>query len=79
MNNIRSFQCSHSLQEGNPGYVSDKTNKPANLYHVVFDDNPGHPYAQYLLHETDLEEYEILDKLLPPEVAKTPSEKKRRR
>lgn len=58
-------------KEGNPGYVSEKTGKPAHLFHVVFDDNPGHPYAQYLIHNTDVEEYEILDALLPPEVAKT--------
>mmetsp|Transcript_3132 Transcript_3132/g.8480 ORF Transcript_3132/g.8480 Transcript_3132/m.8480 type:complete len:386 (-) Transcript_3132:451-1608(-) len=56
---------------GNPGYISEKTGKPANLFHIVFDDNPGHPYAQYLLHETDVEEYEILDILLPPEVPNT--------
>ena len=69
-------------QEGNPGYVSEKSGKPANLFHVVFDDNPGHPYAQYLLHETDLDEYEIVDNLLPPEVpaaSGSPSKKKRRR
>jgi len=58
---------------GSPGYVSEKTGKPANLFHVVFDDDPGHPYAQYLLQHTDLEEFEILDCLLPPEVPKTPS------
>jgi len=69
-------------KEGNPGYVSEKSGKPANLFHVVFDDNPGHPYAQYLLHETDLDEYEIVDNLLPPEVpaaSGSPSKKKRRR
>jgi len=77
-------------KDGNPGYVSERTGKPASLFHIVFDDNPRHPYAQYLLHETDLEEFEIVDNLLPPEVPKTkpsrssgvgegPSKKKRRR
>lgn len=56
-------------KDGNPGYVSETTNKPANLFHIVFDDNPGHPYAQYLLQNTDLEAFEIVDNLLPPEEA----------
>mmetsp|Transcript_20913 Transcript_20913/g.49302 ORF Transcript_20913/g.49302 Transcript_20913/m.49302 type:complete len:401 (+) Transcript_20913:420-1622(+) len=52
---------------GNPGFLSEKTGKPANLFHVVFEDNPGHPYAQYLLRNTDLEGYEISECLLPEE------------
>lgn len=64
---------------GEPGYVSEKTGKPASLFHVTFEDNPGHPYAQYLLDETDVEEFEILDNLLPPEEPKPESAKKRRR
>eukprot|EP00536_Pseudo-nitzschia_multiseries_P015642 jgi/Psemu1/247013/estExt_Genewise1.C_9250023 len=81
-------------KEGNPGFVSEKTGKPANLFHVVFEDNPGHPYSQYLLKNMDVEGYEIADCLLPEEVPKTkptsssssggdiasrPSKKKRRR
>uniref|UniRef100_A0A7S0Y6B8 Uncharacterized protein n=2 Tax=Pseudo-nitzschia delicatissima TaxID=44447 RepID=A0A7S0Y6B8_9STRA len=68
-------------KEGNPGYVSEKTGKPASLFHVVFEDNPGHPYAQYLLDHTDVEEFEILENLLPPEEpkAKTPTSSKKRR
>uniref|UniRef100_A0A7S4EIH5 Agenet domain-containing protein n=1 Tax=Pseudo-nitzschia australis TaxID=44445 RepID=A0A7S4EIH5_9STRA len=58
-------------KDGNPGFVSEKTGKPANLFHVVFDENPGHPYTQYLLKNTDVEGYEISDRILPEEIPKT--------
>jgi hypothetical protein len=50
--------------QGNPGYVSEYTNKPADLFHVVFDEELGHPYFPLLLLSQDLEERELLPGLL---------------
>ena len=50
-------------KEGNPGFV-DETGKPANLFHVVFKDDPNHPYPQHLLASQDLEEHEVRDCLV---------------
>jgi len=52
-------------KNGDPGFVSEKTGEPAELFNVKFDDDPNHPYANHLLDEQDLEEYELLDCLLP--------------
>jgi len=52
-------------KNGDPGFVSEKTGEKAELFNVKFDDDPNHPYANHLLDEQDLEEYEILDCLLP--------------
>lgn len=60
-------------KNGNPGFFSEKNSKPDNLFHISFDDNPGHPYAQYLLNNVDLEEYELVDLLLPQEEEKKTS------
>jgi len=49
---------------GEPGFVSERTNQPARLYHVVFEDDPHHPYASHLVQSQDLEEYELLECLL---------------
>jgi hypothetical protein len=54
-------------QHGNPGFVSERTNEPANLFHVVFDDEPGHPYFPLLVESQDLEEWELENALLPTE------------
>lgn len=84
-----SFQF--QLQAGNPGFISEKTGQPANLFHIKFADQPGHPYAKFLLDVQDVEEYEILDRGLLPEEekketavgngsgGKTSSSKKRKR
>ena len=55
-------------RQGAPGYVSEKTGKPAALFHVTFKDDPSHPYARYLLDYIDLEEGELLEMLVeePP-------------
>ena len=79
------------MQEGNPGFISEKTGQPANLFHIKFADQPGHPYAKFLLDVQDAEEYEILDRGLLPEEetkketaggngsdGKTPSKKRKR-
>lgn len=68
-------------QNGNPGFISESTGEPANLFHVVFEDQLGHPYASILLDTQDFEEYEIIDKVLPEDVSAVPPEgpKKRRR
>jgi hypothetical protein len=52
-------------QHGNPGFVSEYTREPADLFHVVFDDELGHPYFPLLLMSQDLEEREVLSGLLP--------------
>ena len=59
------FDVFHCVQNGDPGFVSEKTGEKAELFNVKFDDDPNHPYANHLLDEQDLEEYEILDCLLP--------------
>lgn len=51
-------------KEGNPGFVSEKTGKPAHLFNVEFPDEPNHPYASYLINVQDLEEHEVAEKLL---------------
>jgi hypothetical protein len=76
---LRCFSSSHrsilgpfpSTQDGNPGFVSERTGQPANLFHVVFDDDPNHPYASQLLDTQDMEEYEVLDCLLPSSSSST--------
>jgi hypothetical protein len=55
-------------QQGNPGFVSEKTGQPANLFRIKFSDDTSHPYAKFLLDVQDVEEYEILDRGLLPEV-----------
>ena len=49
---------------GNPGYRSEKTGEPAPLFHVVYDDDPNHPYPSHLMESQDLEEYEIAEMLV---------------
>jgi len=50
---------------GEPGFVSEQTNQPANLFCVVYDDDKNHPYFSLLLQTEDLEEYELEECLLP--------------
>ena len=57
-------------KEGNPGFVSEKTGKPAKLFHVSFPDEPHHQYASFLLESKDLEEHEIADNLLEESLTK---------
>jgi hypothetical protein len=62
---IEGFIASTDLdKEGNPGFVSDMTGKPADLFNVVFKDDPNHPYAHHLLASQDLEEHEVRDALI---------------
>jgi hypothetical protein len=61
---------------GEPGYVSEVTNKPASLFHIVFQDAPGHPYMKYLLDFQDMEEGEVLKYLL--EEGEPPAKKRAR-
>ena len=44
---------------GNPGYRSEDTGEPAPLFHVVYDDDPNHPYPSHLMEFQDLETHEI--------------------
>lgn len=62
--------------------MSESTGEPANLFHVIFEDQPSHPYASILLDTQDFEEYEIVDNVLPDDVAGAaagPKKKKRKR
>ena len=55
-------------QQGEPGFVSERTGKPAALFHVAFDDDPKtHPYGNALVDFVDLEEFELKEHLIPPE------------
>ena len=63
---------------GEPGFVSERTGKPARLFHVVFEDDPHHPYASFLVQAQDIEEYELLECLLAEEEYR-PKKKARRR
>lgn len=54
-----------SNQNGEPGFISESTGNPANLFHVTFPDDPNHPYQQHLIHSQDLEEYEVVERLRP--------------
>ena len=49
---------------GEPGFVSERSHKPANLFHCVFDDEPGHPYLTLLVERKDMEEYEVEEALI---------------
>jgi hypothetical protein len=62
---------------GEPGFVSEATGRPAVLYHIKFQDEPHHPYATQLLDQLDVEEYELLECLLPEEEDE-PTKKKAR-
>lgn len=76
-------------KEGNPGFVSESTGEPADLFHVVFPEDKNHPYTSFLLASQDLEEYEVQENLLeekeePPkrkreETAPTTSSKKKKK
>jgi hypothetical protein len=61
-------------KEGNPGFVSESTGKPADLFNVVFPDQPHHTYSTFLLSSQDLEEHEVLESLLE----ETPTAKRKR-
>lgn len=65
---------------GEPGFVSERTGKPARLYHVTFEEVRHHQYANLLLDSVDLEEYELEQCLVPLEDAETnePPQKKAR-
>ena len=67
-------------REGQPGFVSEQTGKPAKLYHITFHEDRNHPYFSYLLEEQDLEEWELLENILPvDEVVVAPPTKKTKR
>lgn len=61
-------------KEGNPGFISESTGQPADLFHVVFPDQPHHQYASFLLNSQDLEEHEVLENLYE----ETPAQKRKR-
>jgi hypothetical protein len=54
-------------RSGAPGFVSEKTGRPARLFHVRFAEVPHHPYASLLLVSVDMEEDELERCVLPPE------------
>ena len=58
---------------GEPGFISERTGKPASLYHVDFEgDQHHHPYASLMIKSQDFEEYELLE-ILDEEVAAAPA------
>lgn len=57
-------------KQGEPGFVSEATGQPANLFHVDFPDEPHHPYVAHLVDGQDLEESEVLEGLLDEQPAK---------
>eukprot|EP00934_Nitzschia_sp_Nitz4_P008952 Nitzschia sp. Nitz4//scaffold192_size41448//24317//28613//NITZ4_007486-RA/size41448-snap-gene-0.53-mRNA-1//-1//CDS//3329540239//8942//frame0 len=70
-----------SLELDLPSLTPDKipcnhiwTGEPANLFHVVFPDEPHHRYASHLLNSQDLEENEVSQNLLE----ETPAAKRKR-
>lgn len=64
-------------RHGEPGYISEETNKPASLFHVVFDDSPGHPYFKYLIESQDMEEVEVRKWLIEDENLQPPKKRAR--
>lgn len=64
-------------RSGEPGYVSEETGKAAALFHVDFQDQPGHPYGKYLLDSQDMEEHEVR-KMLISEGGDLPRKKRAR-
>lgn len=64
-------------KDGQPGFVSDKTGMPAKLFHVTFDEDPQHIYHSHLLTEQDMEEWEVVENLIP-EGDESPMIKKQR-
>lgn len=51
-------------RNGEPGYLCQDTGKPACLFHVEFDDDPGHPYRSELIDFQDMEEAEVRNMLV---------------
>mmetsp|Transcript_9364 Transcript_9364/g.15564 ORF Transcript_9364/g.15564 Transcript_9364/m.15564 type:complete len:368 (-) Transcript_9364:211-1314(-) len=64
-------------RNGEPGYVSEDTGKAASLFHIAFEDQPGHPYGKHLIDSIDMEEEEVR-KLLIEEDADSPRKKRAR-
>lgn len=62
-------------RRGEPGYVSEDTGKPANLFHAVFDDDPGNPYAKEMIDFQDMEEAEVRSMLVEEKPAEPPSKR----
>ena len=65
-------------RKGEPGYVCGETGKPAALFHVVFEDDPSHPYAKQMIEFQDMEEYEVRNMLVDEETEE-PSAKRVKR
>lgn len=53
-------------KKGKPGFVSEKTGKPANLFHVKYEVDRYTAHADFQLEQQVLEESELLDIMLPP-------------
>ena len=52
-------------KNGEPGFISERSGKPANLFEVVFDEERSHPYFTLLLERQDMEQYEVEAGLVP--------------
>jgi hypothetical protein len=62
-------------KKGKPGFISGRTGQPAKLFHVKYEVESHSAYAEFQLVEEDLEEYEILDIILPPGETYVPPKK----
>lgn len=56
-------------KQGSPGFVSEATGEPADLFHVVFPEDKHHPYPSHCLSAQDLEEPEVEKSLLEESAA----------
>jgi hypothetical protein len=67
-------------KNGEPGFVSERSGKPTNLFEVVFDEERSHPYFSLLLERQDMEQYEVEAGLIPLEEtgAEEPANKKQK-
>lgn len=53
-------------KKGRPGFISDKTGKPAKIFHVQYEVDKHTAHSDFQLTTQDLEEHELLDIILPP-------------
>eukprot|EP00542_Grammatophora_oceanica_P018281 CAMPEP_0194027272 /NCGR_PEP_ID=MMETSP0009_2-20130614/1446_1 /TAXON_ID=210454 /ORGANISM="Grammatophora oceanica, Strain CCMP 410" /LENGTH=319 /DNA_ID=CAMNT_0038666277 /DNA_START=105 /DNA_END=1064 /DNA_ORIENTATION=- len=64
---------------GEPAYICEAKDQPADLFHVVFEDQPRHQYAKYLLDSIDMELEEIVENVIDEETVAKPPPRKRTR
>ena len=63
-------------KDGQPGFVSELTGSPAKLYHITFNEDRNHTYFSHMLVEQDMEEWELLENIIPEDEVVPPPNKK---